>query len=385
MKKPIHEQVMDAAAAPAPAPVAHETLSRRNGLSSGSTLLNLALTGSPHFAFIKGHYYFIVGDSASGKTVQTLTMFAEAAASPRFRDYAFIYDNPEERMLFDTDGLFGMAVSDRVRPPSHTAAGAGRNSKTLEEFYYHLDDLGKAGRPFIYVLDSIDALNPEADEKKFDQQKKAHDKARRKEEGEDTRGEGKDEDEKVAGSYGMARAKLNSSNLRHTMRLLADTGSLLFVISQTRINVGGYGKTRGGGEALRFYATCEFWSSIVEVLKKTVRDKARQVGVRVKFQVRKNSHTGKLFSIENDIYPSYGIDDIGGCVDYLLEEGFWSKQKESIIATLDGMDGVTASRERLVRWLEEDAGRLDALRALVGRAWAEIDEACSLKRKRRYL
>ena len=40
----------------------------RDFVSTGSTLLNLASTGKIDNGFAKGKYYYIVGDSASGKT-----------------------------------------------------------------------------------------------------------------------------------------------------------------------------------------------------------------------------------------------------------------------------------------------------------------------------
>ena len=29
-----------------------------------------------------------------------------------------------------------------------------------------------------------------------------------------------------------------------------------------------------------------------------------------------------------DIYPSYGIDDIGSCIDYLVKEAWWEKKEK---------------------------------------------------------
>lgn len=378
MAKSLDKQVSEAAAKQhAEEPV--EVLDRRNLLSSGSTLLNLALTGNPFGGFLKGYYYFMVGDSASGKTIQAMTVYAEASINRHFKGYRFIYDNIEHGMLMDTDSLFSMEMTDRIEPPSRDKTKKPRFSRTLDEFYYHVDDAANAGVPFIYILDSMDALNPEADEKKFDQLKKAHEKSRRKEDGEDS---GDEKEEKTTGSYGMAKAKLNSVNLRKVQRRIHETGSILIILSQTRDNVGAQygGKTRGGGHALRFYATCEFWTSIVETLKKSVRGKARKVGVRVKYSMKKNRHTGKLYDVESDIYPSYGIDDIGACIDYLLEEKWWTKEKESIKATEFGL---TAGREALIRTIETN-GQTNELRAIVGQCWKEIDDACSLKRRKKY-
>jgi len=78
-----------------------EVLTAKDYLSTGSTLLNLACTGFPERGFIKGHYYFIVGDSTSGKTWLSLTCLAEASINPNFKNYRFIYDNAEDGALMN--------------------------------------------------------------------------------------------------------------------------------------------------------------------------------------------------------------------------------------------------------------------------------------------
>lgn len=350
------------------------------GLSTGSTLLNLALTGDPFKGFVAGKYFFIVGDSASGKTFLSMTCLAEATIDPNFSEYDFIYDNIEDGMLMDLDTLFNDTVADRIRPPA-MKGGEPAFSDSVESFYYNLDDAIGRGKPFIYILDSMDALDTDAADKKFQQHKKAY----RKKRGDGDEPAGGDDD-KLAGSYGDGKAKKNSEFLRKAMKGLKATGSILIILSQTRDNIGSMfgGKTRAGGHALRFYATTEFWSSIIKPIKKTVHDIERKVGNRIKLAFRKNRFTGQLHEVEIDIYPSFGIDDVGSCVDYLVGEGYWSADKQTITATgLDtGLD-VVATRDKLIRTIERK-GLERRLRELCGTCWAEVEAACSLKRKNRY-
>jgi len=63
-----------------------ESISDSNLLSTGSTLLNLACSGRVNGGFLKGFYYFIVGDSKSGKTFLSLTCLAEASINKDFDD-----------------------------------------------------------------------------------------------------------------------------------------------------------------------------------------------------------------------------------------------------------------------------------------------------------
>lgn len=344
-------------------------LTRKDGLSTGSTLLNLACSGNPYWGFAKGMYYFLVGDSASGKTFFSMTCFAEAMISKRFRDYRLIYDNVENGMLMDVERLFGKAVADRMESPAKGEDGKPVFSSTVEEFYYNLDDALDAGKPFIYVLDSMDALTSAQEVEKFEEHKEAHRKGK-----------------ESAGSYGDGKAKKNSEGLRKVLSRLRDTGSILIIICQTRDNLG-FGfekKTRSGGHALKFYATVEIWTSIIGSIKKTLTGRDREIGKWIGLHVKKNRLTGKTPKVDSAIYPDYGIDDIGTCVDYLVDEGYWKKTKQSIEA---GEFDVILTRDKLIEKIETE-GWVEELRGIVGKCWREIEEktreAALTGRKPRY-
>lgn len=351
----------------------------KKGVSTGSTLLNLAITGDPFYGFIPGKYFFLVGDSSSGKTFLSMSVFGEATINEHLKDYRLIYDNGEDGMLIDIDNLFSEAVADRIEPPAKTKDNEPIYSDTVESFYYHLDDAVKAGKPFIYVLDSMDNLTSEASDKKFDLHKKAYRKKLNKGDGE----EGGKED-KVAGSYGDGKAKKNSESLRKAMAGLRKNGSILIILAQTRDDIGALyagAKTRAGGRALRFYATTEIWSSVREQLKKNVNGKDRKNGVRVRLEGKKNRVNGKLRTVEIDIFPDVGIDDLGSCVDYLVEEKFWETEKQTI--KCKGLDNVSGTRDKVIRVIER-RGLEDKVRELCGKCWAEIEAALTVRRKNRY-
>jgi len=361
-KKKASQQVEEAAAhQPLPA----SKPSRRDLLSTGSTLLNLACSDNPFGGFLKGKYYFLVGDSASGKTFLSMTCFAEAMNNKHFKDYRLIYDNVEDGCLMDVERLFGRDVAEHLEFPSKAKDGTPVFSFTIEDFYYHLDDALKEDKPFIYVLDSMDGLSSVAEGEKFEDHKKAH-----------------RQQLKSPGSYGDGKAKRNSEGLRKILNGLRKSGSILIILSQTRDNLG-FGfekKSRSGGHALRFYATVEIWSSILASIKKTVRGKKRAVGVSTLLKVKKNRITGKSREVSVSIFPSYGIDDIGGCVDYLVDEGWWKVSKQSIEA---GEFDVTATRDKLIARIEAEEWE-NELRSIVGKCWKEIEIASIPIRKSKY-
>lgn len=340
---------------------------QQNGfmLSTGSTLLNLACTGSPLGGFLTGKFYLLVGDASAGKTFLAMTCLAEACRDSDFAEHRLIYDNIEDGCLLNLKELFNEELANRVESPRMNDDGEPIYSITVEDFYFHLDDAVESGRPFIYVLDSMDALTTESDDDKFKKLKKA-----------------RRNNTEVTGSYGMDKAKKNSEGLRRAVSRLRGTNSILIVLCQTRDNMGfGFAeKTRAGGKSLKFYATVEIWAAIKKTIKKAVRGKNRAVGVEVLWKIKKNRITGLLHDVSFDIYPSIGIDDLGSCVDFLVAEGHWKQKGNKIQA--DDIE-LFASREKLISQIES-GGLIDRVKELVGACWNEIESDGKIQRQNRY-
>jgi RecA/RadA recombinase len=332
-----------------------------DGLSTGSTLLNLACSGNPFAGFFPGKYYFIVGDSHSGKTFLGMSCFAEAMQNKRYRDYRLIFDDVEGGNLFDVGRLFGKRVSDRMESPCKN----GGNSATIDEFYFNIDDALSVGKPFIYVLDSMDCLTSKEENEKFADNKKAFRKGTQ-----------------MTGSYGDGKAKKNSANLRRLLKPLEESGSILIILNQTRDNIG-FGfekKTRSGGHSLGFYATLEMWSSVRGKIKKSVRGKARVQGTLVEVKIKKNRVNGTENIVQFPIFPSYGIDDTLSCIRYLLGENYWKKSGATIHAPEFEIKG---SEQSIVAFVEKHNLQRE-FTELVGEVWNEIQEEIKIKRKPRY-
>lgn len=345
-------------------------------LSSGSTLLNLALTNKAGGAYAKGCYYYFVGDSGSGKTWFVLTLLAEAARNPRFDNYRLIFDCPEGGALMDMEYYFGKKMTDRLEAPGTDKEGRPWHSETVEQFYHRLFKALNDERPCVYILDSMDVVPSQDD---LDKQE-AHAKVREKIE------QGKPltkTDENIAGSFGTAKAKCNSTNLRLAMPLLAKSGSILIIISQTRdnINAGPYGdkQTRAGGRALTFYATQEIWTSVKQSVKKNIRGKERVIGREVKLRVKKNRVAGRDRAVTVPFYYSHGIDDTGGCLSYLVEEGFW--KPGNALAELGAPTGM--NEEKMAQWVEAN-DKTKLLRQTVKALWEEIEAKTAVERRKRY-
>lgn len=342
-------------------------------LSTGSTLINLACSGYPDYGLTKGRYFWMSGDSTSGKTFLCLTIFAEAANNRYWDNYDLVFDDVEGGALMDMEKFFGAKMAARLQPPA-VADGLPVYSATAEDFYFGLDDrlslveAGK-GKPFLYLLDSMDALSSIYEAAKFDEKKKAR------------RGGAK-----AKGDYGDGKAKINSSWIRTIVRRLRDTKSTLIILSQTRDNMDGGmfdpKSITAGGRALKFYATWQLQSSVGAKIKKTVNGKDRIVGVQSRIQIQKNRLTGRARTTEVPIYYSYGIDDVGSMVDFMTEEKAWKMTSGKIAAPDLGLD-VSLSRDKLIKHIEEKRLQFD-LQNEVYDAWKAIEEKCELPREGRY-
>lgn len=353
-------------------------------LSTGSTILNLALTNSKNGGFIKGTYSLVIGASGSGKTFLCLTCFAEAMRNPNFANYRIIFDNAEHGALMDIEKFFGKAVKERCEPPA-VRDGAPRYSEVIEDFTYNVFDAIDDGRPFIYVLDSIDALSSKDEGKKFEAKRKA-------------RWKSKSEQAKIAGDYGDGKAKHLSRHLRRIMAGLRDRKSILIIINQERDNIDAglfeSKKTHSGGRALKFYAASQLWADMGKAIQKEVRGKKMKVGIQSRVRVPKNRADGKDRTVSFPILYDYGIDDLRACVDWLVEyKGWETKPKTAIINTGDDFPnpkppknapkGAWSNAKALIKHIE-DEGAEEELRMVVQREWIKLERELQEERKKRY-
>jgi len=348
-----------------------DNLEGRLKLHSGSTLINLACSGNPDWAMVSGGYYWMVGDSSSGKTVLTVGCLAEASINPAFDEYDLVFDNAEDGAMMNIEKFYGSRLAGRIQPP-RMVDGMPVYSRTDSDFYFNLEDRIRAvkkkkGRPFIYLLDSMDSLDTYYAEDKFQDRKKEAEGG-----------------PKAAGDYGDGKAKTNSTHLRRVVADLRDTGSILIILSQTRDNINAtmFQKktTYAGGRALKFYAQWQLWSSIAGDINRTVNGNRRQVGITAKISIEKNRLSGKEWTVRIPIYWSHGIDDVGSCIEYLVTEKRFKESDGKLTAPDFDFSG---KREVLIDQIEAES--LEAqLRCIVTETWKTVERKCSVDRKSRY-
>lgn len=318
-------------------------------IPTSSTLLNCACSDCPTGGYGIGKIVNLIGDSSSGKSLLALSCFAEMSMDSRFDDYDFLYDDVEAALEFNLDYLFGTDVSDRI---DTTVL-----SDTVQDFYGNITRAIKKGKPFIYILDSLDALTS------IEEQDRAETYAEKKE---------------VKGSYKMEKARMLSEILRVTAGDIKKTEALVIIVSQVRDNVGfGFSdKTRSGGRALKFYSCHEMWLSVLGSIKKL----KRITGVQTKAKVSKNKLTGKVREIKFPIYYDYGVDDIRANIQFLIDEEVWSQKKQTIEAPEFSLKGTI---DKVIYGIESRSLEKE-LQLLVGETWNNVEEKLRLNRKPKY-
>lgn len=322
-------------------------LKERKGVSTGCTPLNLALTDDPYIGYILGTLVNIVGDSSSGKTFLLWSMFGESLINPSFNNHTLVYDEPERSFCIN-ERLFG-EKTNRINREIQ--------SKLVHEFHHNILKEMEIG-PFIWGLDSFDAVSTKEEEERIKVLLKTG---------------------KIDGSYGMEKQRYSGTLFRTIVDPLKLTDSLLVVVSQTRQKIGvtfGGGKTRSGGDALRFYSSHEIWLSIKEHIKRKDKD----VGVQVLCKVKKNKLTGKCRIIEFPIYYDYGVDDISSMINWLLIEKFWKKDGQTIDT---GEDFGKITEKKLIDTIEANNEK-EKLVQIVANSWYQVEKELATNRPAKY-
>jgi len=336
-------------------------------IPSGSTILNLALSDTPYGGYGKGKIVNLVGDYSTGKTLLALTMLAEISMDPRFDNYNLIFHDTEVALEFDIPYLFGNKVADRIE--------LIEGQRTIQEWYRnHLYNIEK-GVPFIYITDSFDGIISEEERKRGGKMLKKM----------KAEAEGKADDEKEKGSYKTEKARWSSEAFRNFAEGVEKTNSLSLIISQTRDNIGvmfGPKQTKSGGKAMNFWICHEIWLSASHPEKaETASGSAREIGMSVFANVKKNKMTGKRRQASFPVYYDYGVDDIASCINFLIDEKHWERSRGVISAK---ELNVELKMPELIKYVETESLE-GQLKAISGQVWHEIEESIRLTdRKKKY-
>jgi len=336
---------------------------RTDLVPTGSTLLNLRLSGTPYGGYRIGRITNIIGDWHAGKTWLFWQSMAEVVRDKRFDNYSIFYDGAEGAVDIPVVDLFSKKI---------LRVSTKKKSISLEGFFDNIDKLIDKEKPFIYCLDSLDSLFANEQLNKTSAE--------------------------VGKREIPSEPRVFNSILRRVHEGIDRTESVLFIISQTRKKIGivfGSPQRRAGGDALHFHSWHELWLAVRGQLTKKVRGKDRNAGITIKIRIDKNKVTGRRSTLELPLYTDLGIDETGSLVNWLVtEEKIWKtfkgnaeedvnserkKKKVTVIKTPYG----DMSYEELISYIEDNDLERE-LRDLVIDEWAKIESEMKTNRKKRY-
>lgn len=329
---------------------------------SGISLLDLCLGGG----FGKGCVSNICGWESTGKTmIACETLGFNHNNSKTFKHK---FDNAESGFTLNTKELFNFNI-DFILP----------RSTKVEHFMYNFENTLrrlKINQDFIYVLDSLDGLSDDREQKKH---KKDMEKIKKSLE--------EDKDSEIKNDY-SGKAKGMSQFLRQNNEKIDEAKMHLLITSQLRDKPGVlYGKKedRSGGKALNFYAAQIIWLKVIERLTKKVtvsgKKYEREVGTLIRADVTKNK-LGKPFrSCYLFVDFDYGIDNVKSNIHFLYDlitpKGEirksdnleWNEKKYSV--------------NQLIEYIENNNLESELEKRVIS-LWNEIEDKLLTKRKRKY-
>lgn len=329
-------------------------------LPTGSTLWNLALSDDPFGGLQLAHIHRFCGGPSSGKTFALWTSLAEALHSPEFSQYEAHYRDIE-RSFTIARSLFGEKIARVIfeNPEMRTYDNV---PVTIQDWRVDLHQLYERNKPFIYGLDSFDALDSIQSQERLKKADRAIEKGNKPNEG----------------GYKTEKAEQASVIFREAASAVKKNNSILLIVSQKRdkIDAGFWEEkeTTSGGNAPEHYSHTTTWFRQLFPITKEVNDSKYEIGVMAEVEVRKNKQTGKKRSVRFPIYYSYGIDDIGSMIDWMVAEGFWAGAKKlQATSKIDTRgDFIEGTKKVLIGHIEEN-NLEDKLRGIVGECWAQVE------------
>lgn len=261
-------------------------ISEEDFVSTGSTVLNLMLTGNKDLGFKMGSIIRLQGPEGSGKTASCGAFMSAICKDAKFKKHNLEYRDHEGGLTLDLDKLYGRDVAERLKV---VTPDGDRSSLEAEFQFIRMNTM--EGAQSVITEDSLDMLVSA----KYKALLEANgDRA--------LSGE-----ELKEGAMGV-----NSRTMSDGFKLITGTvrnsRSLLFLISQVRETMDMFAVDKkfntSGGNALKHAASVRLAYSTnpgKDAIIKEVRGNKIQVGQRIGVEILKNRSSG-LTNRGNPIY-----------------------------------------------------------------------------------
>ena len=307
-------------------------------INSGSTLLNLALTGDIRNGWPLGRISNIVGDKSSGKTLLAIEAACNFIALPPAGLKPKVY-YLESEAAFDKEYAAALGL-----PVDHVELSRPKTIEDVFESFNIIFEGAKDDEAVLIVLDSLDAVSSRAEQNR-------------------------DIDD---GSYSMDKQKKLGELFRRMVIEIEKHNAHFLIISQIRENIGAMPfqpkYRRSGGRSLDFYATQVVWLS--QVAKLTKSSSEFPYGIECEFYVTKNKVSLPLRKVKVPLIFGSGFDDVGSLVKYLAVKSPNKSLDKVVIDKSAGgfLDAFGEKKKRYEELVEEVSNNPDRYVELVTRA-----------------
>lgn len=276
----------------------------RDGLSSGSLMLNLAMSGNPFVGYAWGRIAEIYGPESSGKTTMALHAVHEA--------------QKREEITGDLMPCLYIDAEHSIDRPYAESLGIDMERLTIAQPDCAEVSLSAAEHAIkvgfkVVVVDSVAALVPRAEA----------------------------EGEMGEAHVGL-QARLLSQACRKLSPIVAKNDALLIFINQIRMKIGvmfGNPETRSGGQALRYYSTYildvraprsgKLSGKTLMGYGESADAVSTETGTKVNVTTRKNKVFPPHRSAKMVIEYGKGIDRVKDIIDFLEYSRAFSVAKRS--------------------------------------------------------
>jgi recombination protein RecA len=253
-------------------------------ISTGSTMVDLAISNRPNGGFPVGRITEITGLEASGKSL----LAAHALVSTQKKDGLAVYIDTENAVSREFLEAIGLDLEKMLYVPLETIEDIFESIETIVE------SVRKASKKRLVtiVVDSIMGASTKVE---------------------------------MAGDYdkdGWATTKaiLLSKAMRKITNMIGRERVCLIVTNQLRTRLGvsfGDPWTTAGGKAVAFHSSVRLRLKSVGQIKLKVEGRDEILGMQTRCQVIKNRMGPPLRSVDYDIYFDSGIDDYGSWLEVM--------------------------------------------------------------------
>lgn len=312
-------------------------------VSTGSTSLNLAMTGHPDRGIPSGTIVEMFGLKQSGKSLVALTICREVQ---RMGGIA-VYIDSEQRFFRAFAEAIGLDFSEESELFMYSDVPFLEKVleaiKYINKKYYISQKKQDNKIPLVFIWDSLHASAPEDEY---------------------------EEDNVELGGYKTQKARILSQEMQKINFSISRSGASLVILNQLRTNVGamvGDKYTTTGGMTVEYYSSIRVYLKQKLAYQEVVKD--GEIGRNMEAKIVKNSvHRPNLIAQFTVRYDS-GIDDYPSFFEMLDKEKLLKKEKSSYVLEYPDPDTQEILELKFMRKTFKDkiieAGLEDYVKSLV--------------------